>query len=652
MATGLQNQEEVPENQLKKKLAAAVRSVQWSYAIFWSISTRHQGALEWGDGYYNGDIKTRKTVQHMELNADEMGLQRSEQLSELYESLSAGDNNQQAKRPSAALSPEDLTDAEWYYLVCMSFIFNPGQGLPGRALANGHHIWLHNAPYADSKVFTRSLLAKSASIQISEDPSLLQTAKTAFLEFPNPVCSEQSACSPQKADNDEDLTGAELDQETANNALGAECEMLSEGGGGGHAFPLSCPSYPSKEEREKDPEKIEEPKTGSCNDSSNGCCPHQHTDDSFMPDGLNGTASQVQSWQFVDDDFSNGLHGSVNSSDCISRCHVVNPEKAVATPKGGNVNNLLHDLQECNHTKLGLLNLERDNSHYSRTLCAIFGNANRLGMKPYFHNGSCESSFAAWRKDSDAQKPSLIGGSQKMLKKILFDVTWMHGGCLPKIHEELGCKLWKIEAGNISVNHVLSERRRREKLNEKFLVLRSLIPSISKVDKASILGDTIEYLKELERRVEELEGCKEFTESGARERRKHPDIVERTSDNYGNNEIVANGQKLSINKRKACDIDKAADVELNWVLSKDCLADMTVTIIEKEVVIEMRCPWRECLLIEIVDAISGLHLDAHSVQSSTIDGVLTLALKSKFRGGAVASAGMIKQTLQRVVSKC
>lgn len=84
--------------------------------------------LEWGEGYYNGDIKTRKTIQAGELSVDQLGLQRSEQLRELYESLSAAESNPQAKRPSAALSPEDLTDTEWYFLVCMSFVFNIGQG--------------------------------------------------------------------------------------------------------------------------------------------------------------------------------------------------------------------------------------------------------------------------------------------------------------------------------------------------------------------------------------------------------------------------------------------------------------------------------------------------------------------------------------------
>ncbi|XP_039062554.1 transcription factor EGL1-like [Hibiscus syriacus] len=106
MATWFQNQ-----GSLRKQLALAVRNIQWNYGIFWSISASQPGVLEWGDGYYNGDIRTRKTVQPLELKADQLGLQRSEQLRELYESLSAGEGSPQARRPSAALSPEDLTDA-------------------------------------------------------------------------------------------------------------------------------------------------------------------------------------------------------------------------------------------------------------------------------------------------------------------------------------------------------------------------------------------------------------------------------------------------------------------------------------------------------------------------------------------------------------
>ena len=86
--------------------------------------------LEWREGYYNVDIKTRKTVQatELEIKADKIGLQRSEQLKELYKFLLAGEaDHPQTKRPSVALAPEDLSDLEWYYLVCMSFVFNHNQ---------------------------------------------------------------------------------------------------------------------------------------------------------------------------------------------------------------------------------------------------------------------------------------------------------------------------------------------------------------------------------------------------------------------------------------------------------------------------------------------------------------------------------------------
>nr|QSL67656.1 GLABRA 3 [Aristolochia fimbriata] len=650
MAAGLLNHEEVQEDLFRRRLAAAVRTVQWSYAIFWSISARQQGVLEWSDGYYNGDIKTRKTVQPMEVNADQIGLQRCEQLRELYQSLTAGDNNQQTKRPSAALSPEDLTDAEWYYLVCMSFTFNPGQGLPGRALANNQHIWLCSAHLAESKVFSRSLLAKSASIQtvacfplmggvlelgvtelFSEDPALIQQITTTFVEFPKLLCYERSTSSTRNLEKHDNQICAEVDHGKLNSAPGSVIDSKD-----------NPPNFSMPKESEFNPiEELQndELKTGSSDDISTDCGANPETEDSFMADGINGF-SQVQSWQYMDDDFSN-----INSSDCKSQSFAA-VEKAASCEKS---NALLQELQECNHAKLSLLDLETYDSHYSRTLATIFRNSQNLVAKPSVLNVSTSSSFASWRKDLKGPVlQSCNYTSQKILKKVLLEVSRMHGSSQMTQHENGTPRSRNLDDNGYCGNHVLSERKRREKLNEKFLILQSLIPSISKIDKASVLGDTIEYLRELERRVEELEACKEFAECEPRGARKHPDVVERTSDNYGHN-AIANEKKNLINKRKASDIDEV-DAELNWVVSKDGLADVTVTIVDKEVSVELRCPWRDCLLLEIVDAISSLHLDAHSVQSSTTDGILALTLKSKFRGAAVASAGMIKQALQRVLA--
>jgi hypothetical protein len=135
-------------------------------------------------------------------------------------------------------------------------------------------------------------------------------------------------------------------------------------------------------------------------------------------------------------------------------------------------------------------------------------------------------------------------------------------------------------------------------------------------------------VKGLERRVEELESCRELFDPESRARRKnHLDMAERTSDNYCA-KAVQNGNKISLNKRKACDMGDA-EAEHHWVFSKDGHLDINVTMSDREALIVMHCQWRECLLLEIFEAIGNLHLDPVSVQSSISDSVMALTLKAE-----------------------
>ncbi|CAK9143642.1 unnamed protein product [Ilex paraguariensis] len=55
------------------------------------------------------------------------------------------------------------------------------------------------------------------------------------------------------------------------------------------------------------------------------------------------------------------------------------------------------------------------------------------------------------------------------------------------------------------LSHVEAERQRREKLNHRFYALRSVVPNVSRMDKASLLSDAVSYINELKAKVEELE---------------------------------------------------------------------------------------------------------------------------------------------------
>ncbi|XP_010545729.1 PREDICTED: transcription factor EGL1 [Tarenaya hassleriana] len=621
----------VPEN-LKKQLAVAVRSIQWSYGIFWSVSATQPGVLEWGDGYYNGDIKTRKTIQTAEIKADQLGLQRSEQLRELFESLSAGESSAGSQAPrrasAAALSPEDLTDTEWYYLVCMSFVFSINEGMPGRTLANAEPIWLCNAHNADSKVFTRSLLAKSASVQtvvcfpflggvveigttehIKEDLNLIQCVKTSFLEAP-PYTTIPS-------------------RQDYHHVLDPQYVPLF----GSEAFGVKSPSITANG-LELDPQ-------------------HELEDhDSFMAEGINGGSSQVQSWQLVDEELSNCVHQSLNSSHCISQTFV-EPGSVTCGPRKGIVQEtgqLFGQIRGQNHVNMASFDAKNDDVHYQSVLSMIFKTTDQLILGPQFQNCDKRSSFTRWKRGAFVRFIGPNTGSnvnQKMLKKILFEVPRMNKNDSVETPEDSGNRV-----GDEPANHALSEKKRREKLNERFMILKSIIPSVNKTDKVSILDETIEYLQDLERRVQELESCRESTDTEARTaKRKKPnqEAGERTSanctdtDDHGGNET-----RGLVNKRKASDVEETEPDTGSAGLTDN----LRIYSFGNEVVIELRCAWREGVLLEIMDVISDLNLDSHSVQSSTGDGFLCLTVKCKHKGSKIATPGMIKEALQRVAWIC
>ncbi|KAG8051562.1 hypothetical protein GUJ93_ZPchr0001g30694 [Zizania palustris] len=411
-------QPEPGTERFSSQLAAAVRSISWSYAIFWSISTSHSGVvLAWNDGFYNGEIKTRKiTNSPTELTSDQLVLQRSKQLRELYDALVSGECDHRARRPVTALSPEDLGDTEWYYVVCMTYVFRPGQGLPGKSFASNGSVWLCNAQSADRKFFSRSLLVKSTSIQtivcfplmggvlelgttdsVPEDPNLVKRIATSFWELqlsPAPAvpCSDERE--PSSSTWPDEMAGDDILFE---DLVGNAAEVMVPGGD-------------QHEVVGNDDANLEQMTAMEIDELIYSLC---------------GGEEKV-----LDDVFVRHLEADSSS------CWLVDP---------AGFSDQLVPAAACNVVDGGAI---------SHTSC-----------------------FVAWKRSSDLDMEALTpvaGGasSQKLLKKAVDGGAWTSNG------RGRAAILSRQESSIKS--HVMSERRRREKLNEMFLILKSLVPSINK----------------------------------------------------------------------------------------------------------------------------------------------------------------------------
>ncbi|CAL4892185.1 unnamed protein product [Urochloa decumbens] len=255
--------------------------------------------------------------------------------------------------------------------------------------------------------------------------------------------------------------------------------------------------------------------------------------------------------------------------------------------------------------------------------------------------GSHFTSFKAWtRLESDGAAPAITAGeAQKMLKKVV------SGGGAWAANNNNGDGDGSTTTTTMMSgvrNHVISERRRREKLNEMFLVLKSLIPSTRKVDKASILAETIAYLKELEQKLQDLESCKQDNQTATRPAaRRHVDEV------VGTKKVAVS---VGAAKRKKGSELHAGDdrrTKEQRHSSKDCPINISITVTGKEVLLDVQCRWKERLVARVFDAVKGLRLNVLSVQSSTLNGLLGLKFASS---SAAVAPGMITEALQKAIS--
>lgn len=152
------------------------------------------------------------------------------------------------------------------------------------------------------------------------------------------------------------------------------------------------------------------------------------------------------------------------------------------------------------------------------------------------------------------------------------------------------------------------------------------------MDKASILGDAIEYVKQLRKRIQDLESrnrqMESLTKTAELQRpgsSKDPNVPRGSGSPQGSGvDHVATSQQraFSSDKRKIRVLEGTRVAEAPST-------NVQVSIIEADALLEMQCPYKEGLLLKIMQTIHELWLEIMSIQSSSVNGMLFAELRAK-----------------------
>ncbi|KAL3738401.1 hypothetical protein ACJRO7_019867 [Eucalyptus globulus] len=107
--------------------------------------------------------------------------------------------------------------------------------------------------------------------------------------------------------------------------------------------------------------------------------------------------------------------------------------------------------------------------------------------------------------DDAKEEPALVGASKGPYAKPvqLHNISEKSGRKKTVDEDDKESSLSPLLSG--PSRNVEAERQRRKKMNQQFYALRSVVPTISRMHKASLLADAMDYIKELQSRIAAFE---------------------------------------------------------------------------------------------------------------------------------------------------
>ncbi|KAH1201230.1 Transcription factor bHLH35 [Glycine max] len=162
-------------------------------------------------------------------------------------------------------------------------------------------------------------------------------------------------------------------------------------------------------------------------------------------------------------------------------------------------------------------------------------------------------------------------------------------------------------SSSVASKNIVSERNRRKKLNDRLFALRAVVPNITKMDKASIIKDAIEYIQHLH----------------DQEKRIQAEILDLESGNKLKNPTYEFDQDLPILLRSK---KKRTEQLFGSVSSRNSpieIIDLRVTYMgEKTFVVSLTCSKRTDTMVKLCAVFESLKLKVITANITSFSGTL------------------------------
>ncbi|XWS76866.1 hypothetical protein CRYUN_Cryun01aG0214800 [Craigia yunnanensis] len=446
-----------------------VSNFSWNYAIFWQISRSKSSdwVLGWGDGCCRepkeGEESEATRILNLRLGDETRQKMRKRVLQKLHTLFGGSDED------NYALGLDRVTDTEMFFLASMYFSFPRGEGGPGKCFASGKYVWTSDALKSGSDYCVRSFLTKSAGVQtivlVPTDVGVVELGSVRSvpesLELLQSIRSSFSSNSALLRAKQMavaiPVVNEKKDENTHFSNLGiverVECIPKIFG------QDLNSTSHGNSNYREKlAVRKMEDRSTWGT-----------HANGGRLSFSSNQNGLQGSGWPHVDgvkQGSPTEFYGSQNTANNFQE--LVNGAR-----EEFRLNH--YQSQKPVQMQIDFSGATSRPSAITRPLCA-------------------ESEHSDVEAPCKEEKPS--AADERRPRK--------RGRKPANGREE-------------PLNHVEAERQRREKLNQRFYALRAVVPNISKMDKASLLGDAIAYINELQAKLKIMEVEREKFGSTSRE---------------------------------------------------------------------------------------------------------------------------------------